>query len=451
MTNMPTRDRRYWSQVLPLLSVLLVALPLAGSAVLAQRDAPRSSQVGHSGHGGHDHGGSGEIGHSAGMRTAAEPTAAQKSALRLQALLGQHSVLAADMMRGRVRGDEDFAQAANAALGKNTDEMTQLVQSLFGAEAANRFKSLWGNHVVALLNYARGLADQDNAVRDEARKSLTAFELDLGRFFSGAAQGRLTARAARDAVLRHVDHLLEQADAYAAQQRTKADQIYREAYRHTYHLGETLAAALLPAEQSAELKSATWRLRSELGRLLAEHVVLAVGATRAGLLNTGDFTTAAQAVNGNTKDLAAAMDSLFGASAAKAFQSMWADHIDALVAYVAGTAAQDTARRDEARRGLDRFEARFAAFLETATDKRLDSANLAQALLAHDQMLLRHVDAFAAKNYPAAYDVAGSTFAHMFDLAGQLADAFGATIAARLPVGGAETGEGGEADVVGPR
>src|SRR2546423_13248188 len=52
--------------------------------------------------------------------TTAAPLAAADLALRLESLLGEHSVLAANMMRGRIRGDEDFAQAANAALGKNT-------------------------------------------------------------------------------------------------------------------------------------------------------------------------------------------------------------------------------------------------------------------------------------------------------------------------------------------
>jgi hypothetical protein len=36
----------------------------------------------------------------------------------------------------------------------------------------------------------------------------------------------------------------------------------------------------------------------------------------------------------------------------------------------------------------------------------------------------------------------------MLELAAQLADAFGATVAARLPVGGAPTGYGGKSAVV---
>jgi hypothetical protein len=61
---------------------------------------------------------------------------------------------------------------------------------------------------------------------------------------------------------------------------------------------------------------------------------------------------------------------------------------------------------------------------------------------------LRHADAFAAKDYGTAHDIAYETYDHMFELARQLADAFGATVASRLPVGGVQTGHGGLADVV---
>ena len=59
-----------------------------------------------------------------GAAPVAAPLPPADLALRLESLLGQHSMLAADMMRGRIRGNDDFAQAANSALGKNTDAMT---------------------------------------------------------------------------------------------------------------------------------------------------------------------------------------------------------------------------------------------------------------------------------------------------------------------------------------
>jgi hypothetical protein len=419
------------ASVVPLMMIAVIPTGAAGVAVR------RSAEPGHGAHGG--------AAPVAGAAHAAAPATAPELALRLQALLGQHSILAADLMRGRIRGDDDFAQAADAALRKNTEAMTTLVSDLFGAPAAERFGPLWGNHVVALFAYAGGVADQDDAARAEARKTLTAFELQLGSFFSGASGGRLTRDAANTAVLAHVDHLLAQADAYAARDYSTADRTYREAYRHTFDLGRGLAEALLPAGQSAALQAPTWRLRSELGKLLAEHVALAVDVTRAAVTNAGDFTAAAEQVNANTRDLAAAVDSLFGAEAAKGFQSLWAYHVEQLVAYAGGTAARDAGRQEQARTNLRDFERRFAAFLETATGRRLDAASLADALLTHDRMLVQHADSFSAKDYGTAHQIAYDTYLHMFDLARQLADAFGATVAARLPVGGAQTGHGGMA------
>ena len=64
-------------------------------------------------------------------------------ALRLEALLGQHTIQAGDLMRGRLRNDEDFAQAANAAVGQNTEELARQVGALGGADAAARFQGLW--------------------------------------------------------------------------------------------------------------------------------------------------------------------------------------------------------------------------------------------------------------------------------------------------------------------
>jgi hypothetical protein len=369
-------------------------------------------------------------------------------AVRLQALLGQHSVLAADLMRSRIRGDDDFVQAANAALGENTDAMTALIGQLFGAATAKKFGPMWSEHIVALFAYAGAVADQDDDERADAHEELTEYEGDLAEFFAGASHGRLSPAAARAAVTMHVSHLTMQADAYAAHDYQTADRYYRMSYQHTYDLGLTLANALLPAVDRATLRAPIWRLRSQLGKLLAEHAVLVEDVTRAAVTNTPDFNAAAEMINGNTRDLAAAMDTLFGAPAAKQFQSLWASHVEQLVAYAGATAAREPARQQQARAALTTLEQGMSAFLATATGGRMSRADLSAALAMHDQMLLRHADAYAAKDYPTAHDIATQTYDHMFDLARQLADGFGATVASRLPRGAAQTGYGGLADVV---
>jgi hypothetical protein len=379
---------------------------------------------------------------------AAGPPSAADAALQLQALLGYHTVLAAELMRGRLRGDDAFTKAAAAAAEKNTQAIASLVSSLFGATAAAQFTELWSGHITALVDYAGGLASNDGAARDSATARLQTFESSLATFFSGASQGRLTQQDAQAAVLMHVQHLTQQADAYAAHDYAKSDEIYRVGYSHGYALGKALIAALVKPADAAVLDSPVWVLRSELSRLLGEHVVLVVSAMRAGLTNGPDFTANAQAVNGNTHDLTAAVDSLFGTKAAAQFQSLWADHIDQVFSYTTGLVTRDAKRRAAAVTRLGTFEAQFAAFLTGATSGRLPSAALSKGLLEHDQMLLAQADALSAKQYQQADDGTYTTYQHMDDLASELAQAFGATVASRLPKGGPHTGYGGAANSV---
>jgi hypothetical protein len=369
-------------------------------------------------------------------------------AVQFEALLGQHSVLAADLMRSRIRGDDDFVQAANAALGKNTADMTALVSRLFGVATGRQFQPLWAQHIVALFAYAGAQADHDDAARAAARKELTEYEGDLATFFAGGSHGRLPQATAHRLVAEHIQHLTGQADAYAAGNYTEADQLYREGFEHTYDLGLGLAQALLPPAETAVLAQPVWRLRSQLGRLLAEHAVLIEDTTRAAVTRTPDFTASSQILNANTSDLAAAIDTLFGSAAARQFQQLWGAHVEALVAYSAAGAAHDPAKQQQARDRLGTFEQSMSRFLSGATDGRSTPAALQAALSGHDEMLLQHADAYAKPDYPSAHDIAYQTYDHMFELARTLADTFGAAVAARLPQGGAQTGYGGMAAVV---
>jgi hypothetical protein len=425
--------------------VVVLAGLVAGSTAVREatrkptREATWEAARPHAGHAGHG-------GTAATAATAATaPASAAEQAIQLQTLLGHHSVLAADMMRSHLRGDEELAEAAETAVGRNTDAMHELVGSLVGGPAADQFRLLWAAHVTALAGYARGVAKDDGGARDAARTAFTTFERDLAGFLSDGSQGRLRRDAAEAAVYLHVGHLVEQADAYRSGDYARADRLYREGYAHTFALGETLAGALLAPGASSALRTPAWRLRSQLAKLLGEHVALVVPATRAGVANTPDFATAAQSVDGNTRDLAGAVDTLFGTAAAQRFQTLWADHVDQLMSYTAGVAARDAKRRADAVDRLNGFEASLADFLSTATGGRLPSAPLAQAILMHDQMLLAQVDAFAAKQYQQAQDSAYSTYGHMVEVAGQLADAFAGTVGARLPQGGSQTGYGGTA------
>lgn len=387
----------------------------------------------------------------AGAQPASGPLTPGEFTLQFQSLLGQHTVLAADMMRGRIRNDPDLAQATNAALGKNTDAMGKLFSAEFGADKAAAFTPLWSGHVTALFNYARGLGDNDQAAMAQAKVSVTGIESKLAAFFADNSGGKLTKQAAMAGVTDHVSHLLLQADQYAAKDYAKSDVTYREGYAHAFAAGQGIGTALLTPAQGKTLDTPTWRLRSALTQLLGEHVELVIGALRAGATDSPDFKAAADSVNGNTTDLAGAVGVLFNPAAGAAFQQLWADHIDLLVQYAASIAKGDDGARTAVSSGLNGFEGKLSAFLSTATGNKLAAQALAKALGSHDTMLRQQVDAFVAKDYVTAHDVAYSTYQEMFGLSRQLADAFGLTVAKRLPVGPAQTGRGGMAAVIGGR
>jgi hypothetical protein len=414
---------------------LVAALPIGTAVALHKPDTPRAL--------GRFHDDSAVL-----TIPAADQSTAADQAVRLQALLGQHSALAADLMRSRIRGDDDFVQAANAALGKNTDDMTKLVGQLFGAAAAKTFSPMWSEHIVGLVSYAGALADHNASEQKSSKAELLEYENGLADFFSGASQGRLPRADARAAVHMHVDHLTGQADAYAAKDYKTADELYRDGFQHTYALGLALDNALLPKADVAVLQQPIWRLRSQLGELLAEHAVLIEDTTRAAASNTPDFTAAGDEMNANTKDISAAIGTLFSTAAGKQFQGMWASHVDALVSYGAATAAKDQARQQTAKDRLATFEKQMSAFLGGATNHKLTDAQYSAALRDHDQMLMQHADAYAVKDYVQAHDIGYETYDHMFDLARTLADAFGESVAEKLPHGGAQTGYGGEAGLV---
>jgi hypothetical protein len=181
-------------------------------------------------------------------------------------------------------------------------------------------------------------------------------------------------------------------------------------------------------------------------------VALVVAAMRAASgPSTADFKAIGAALNRNTQGLSAAVGTLFGAPAASKFQSLWADHVDALMTVTAGAARGDAAAQQEGRRRLRAFEPALATFLAAATGSRIGADALAHAYGQHDQMLLGEVEAYQAKDYTKAHDLGYQAYDEMFDVAGQLSHAIELTLGEKLPKGGSQTGGGGMAAVVGGR
>jgi hypothetical protein len=382
---------------------------------------------------------------------AVEPPGAVELRAQLEQLLGQHAILTVRLTRARLRGDEDLAQSADEALSRNAADLAGSIGAVYGAEAAEAFEQLWFNHITYVFNYARGVADDDAAVMSEARGQLDGYVADLSGFLDEATDQAMPAEVVADELRIHVDLLLEQVDAYAAEDYERAFQLERETYAHMFPLGKALAAGIVTGEGGelpADFDSPARELQSQLGMRFGEHAELAVDAMRSGISNYPDFPVAAATLDQNTGEITAVIESVFGAASARSFQALWSDHIDAFVAYTQALAQQDEAAQDAAEVRLTEFNSEFANFLSTSTDGRLGTAALADAFVMHEEMLLRQINEYAAADYVTAHQVSYAAYQHMFALADQAATAIGETVAAGSPQGGAQTGDGGMATAI---
>jgi hypothetical protein len=378
---------------------------------------------------------------------AAELTADELRA-QLEQLLGQHAFLAVRLTRSRLRGDEDLAQSADAALSKNTADLGELIGSVYGADAAEQFEQLWFRHVTYLFNYARGVADNDPAVKSEARRQLDEYTTALSTFVETATKKAVPASVLATMLQMHVHQLLKQVDAYAAEDYERAFAVARESYAHMFPLGKALAAGIVTGEGTAlpaDFDSPERELQSQLGMLLGEHAELAVDAMRSGFSKFADFPAAAAALDQNTRELTGMIESVFGAASARSFQTLWSAHIDDFVTYTQALATDDAALEATARERLERFNAHFATFLSTSKQGRLATPALADAFVMHEDLLFKQINAYAEQDYSTAHQVAYDAYKHMFAVAAQAATAIGETMMAKSPKGGAETGVGGMA------
>jgi hypothetical protein len=171
-------------------------------------------------------------------------------------------------------------------------------------------------------------------------------------------------------------------------------------------------------------------LRVTLDTLLREHVVLALSATDGALGGRNDeFTAAANALDANSQELAAAIGSVYGQAAQDAFLPLWRKHIGFLVDYTQGVAANDEAKKTKAVNDLIGYTQDFGAFIESATGGKLKKDAVADLVKTHVVGLKEAVDAQAAKDWATAYSKERDAEKHMDVIGNILAE----TIAEQFP------------------
>jgi hypothetical protein len=168
----------------------------------------------------------------------------------------------------------------------------------------------------------------------------------------------------------------------------------------------------------------TGRLRTVLGTLLGEHVALTTAATGAALAGrTDEFKAAAATLDGNTIDLGAAVGSLYGPDAQKAFLALWRNHIGFFVDYTTGLGANDKAKQDKAQADLQQYTVDFGTLIHSVAPS-LPADAVAASTRDHVKTLTAVINDQAAKDTAKEFSDFRTAYAHMDTVAKTLAGGF---------------------------
>lgn len=181
-------------------------------------------------------------------------------------------------------------------------------------------------------------------------------------------------------------------------------------------------------EKTSGVSSKGADLRVILNGLDQEHVALASAATRAGFDGAKSFPDAAESLNKNSHDIAAAVGSVYGKEAEDKFYEIWNSHIGFFVDYTVAAKGGDKAGMDKAVQNLNGYVEAISNFLSTA-NPNLPKEAVSQLISEHVGLLKAAVDTYGAG------DIAGS-YAKQRDArvqVGKVADALAGAIVKQYP------------------
>jgi len=349
----------------------------------------------------------------------------------LNALLGEHVLIAAVATSHALGGREAAFNGAVGGLDSNSVDISKAIGAVYGADAEKAFLPLWRKHIGFFVDYTTGVATKDKAKQDKAVADLIGYAADFGAFLS-SANPNLPKNVVADLVKGHILTLKDVVDAQGTGDWPKAYAATRSAYHHMQMIGDPLASAIVrqfPARFAGSTNSPASTLRTTLNMALREHAIIAAMATGSALGGReAEFKAAADALDGNSIDIAKVIGSVYGADAEKAFLPLWRKHIGFVVDYTTGLAAKDKAKQDKAVDDLIKYSEDFGAFLSSA-NPNLPKSTVAELVKGHIITLKDVVGAQAAREWPKVYANLRMAASHM----AMIADPLGMAIAKQFP------------------
>jgi hypothetical protein len=158
-------------------------------------------------------------------------------------LLGEHMQLIVDAQRAIFAGPQEF-KAAAAQVDANTTAITQAMGAILGPQKGAEFQTAWANHIDGLMAYTTAVASKDDVGKQAAETNLDAFANRLALYFSDVVKRQLPVEPLTGAITLHDGHLINQANAYAAKDYVKAQQMEDHGYHQMLGVANTLVSAI---------------------------------------------------------------------------------------------------------------------------------------------------------------------------------------------------------------
>jgi hypothetical protein len=181
--------------------------------------------------------------HGMAQNGAAPATKAGELRATLNALLGEHVLLAASATGPALAGREAQLKAAAVALDANSDDLAKAIGSVYGPGGQDAFLPLWRRHIGFVVDYTTGVAGKDRTKQDKAVNDLVRYTQDFGAFFA-AANPNLPKDAVAGLVKDHILTLKPVIDAQAAGDQPKVYTLLRAATGHMRMIADPLAEAI---------------------------------------------------------------------------------------------------------------------------------------------------------------------------------------------------------------
>jgi hypothetical protein len=156
--------------------------------------------------------------------------------------LGEHAFLATVALTKTMAGAKD-AGAAVKALDGNTVDLGKTIGSVYGKDAQEAFLAQWRAHIGFFVEYATGLAKNDDKLKQKGADDLGGYSEGFAKFLATATGGDKA--AFKSALEEHVMQLTGALDDADSGDAGKAWMGERTAYEHMFGTGDAILTAIV--------------------------------------------------------------------------------------------------------------------------------------------------------------------------------------------------------------